>query len=100
MANPLVRPHMHFLPHVDGNHTSQAWHGHKMVHDMPDHILTPCAQIGSQIFYVNELVRRKNDWFIPLRWITMGPKHELYAIGHIVQATEVCNYNCLNLVDR
>lgn len=91
MANPLVRPHMNFLPHADGNRLSQAWNGHKMVHDMPDHILTPCARVGGKMFYVNELVRRKHDWFIPLRWITSGENRELYAVGHIVKETPVCS---------
>ncbi|KAF8601803.1 hypothetical protein BDV93DRAFT_424174, partial [Ceratobasidium sp. AG-I] len=68
-ANPLVRPHMNFLPHDDGKRMTQAWHGHKMVHDIPDRFLTPCVRFNGRIFYVNELVRRRDDWFIPLRWI-------------------------------
>ncbi|KAG8703439.1 hypothetical protein FRC08_002841 [Ceratobasidium sp. 394] len=87
MANPHVRPHMNFYPHVDGKKMSQAWHGHKMVHDLPDNFLTPCALIGGRMFYVNELVRRQQDWFIPLRWITFGSDHELYAVGHRVLET-------------
>ncbi|KAG8711711.1 hypothetical protein FRC11_002079, partial [Ceratobasidium sp. 423] len=65
MANPHLRPHMNFLPHVEGKHMSQAWHG-----------------VGDRIYYVNELVRRKNDYFLPLRWITYGPSKELYAVGY------------------
>lgn len=80
---------MNFYPHVDGKHMSQAWHGHKMVHDIPDRFLTPCACINGRMFYVNELVRRQQDWFIPLRWITHGPSREMCAIGHIVKDTEV-----------
>ncbi|KAG8795702.1 hypothetical protein FRC12_010939 [Ceratobasidium sp. 428] len=82
IANPEVRPHMKFIPHANGKHMSQAWHGRKMVHDMPDEYLTPCVRFGGRIFYVNELVRRQDDWFIPLRWVTVGPEEELYAIGH------------------
>ncbi|KAG8781669.1 hypothetical protein FRC12_021639 [Ceratobasidium sp. 428] len=82
IANPEVRPHMKFVPHANGKHMSQAWHGRKMVHDMPDEYLTPCVRFEGRIFYVNELVRRQDDWFIPLRWITVGPEEELYAIGH------------------
>lgn len=80
---------MNFLPHSDGKHMSQAWHGHKMVHDLPDRFLTPSVRIDGQIFYVNELVRHKHDWFIPLRWITQGTEKELCAIGHIAQGAEV-----------
>ncbi|KAG8796301.1 hypothetical protein FRC12_000716, partial [Ceratobasidium sp. 428] len=87
MSNPFVRPRMTFYPHSDGDRMSQAWHGRKMIHDMPDYLLTPCARINGQIFYVNELVRRKDDWFIPLRWITVGATQELCAIGHIAKDT-------------
>lgn len=88
-ANPLVRPHMNFLPHDDGKRMSQAWHGHKMIHDIPDRFLTPCVRLNGRVFYVNELVRRQNDWFIPLRWITAGSNNELCAIGYKVQETSV-----------
>ncbi|KAG9089001.1 hypothetical protein FRC06_001747, partial [Ceratobasidium sp. 370] len=87
MSNPHVRPHMNFFPHVDGKRVSQTWHGHKMIHDIPDHLLTPCIRHNNEIFYVGELVRRAHDWFIPLRWITVGPNHEPYAIGHKVENT-------------
>lgn len=93
MANPQVRPHMNFLPHVDGKRMSQAWHGYKMVHDIDDKYLTPCIHVNGRIFYINELVQRKSDWFIPLRWITHGPSRELRAIGHIANQTEVSDLN-------
>ncbi|CUA75716.1 Dynein heavy chain, cytoplasmic [Rhizoctonia solani] len=82
MANPHLRPHMNFIPHVEGKHMSQAWHAFKMVHDVSDHVLTPSVRFGGHIYYVNELVRRKNDYFLPLRWITYGPSKQLYAIGY------------------
>jgi hypothetical protein len=63
---------------------TQAWNGHKMVHTLDDHFLTPCVLINGRIFYVNELVRRSGGWFIPLRWIYFGPGKELRAIGHVV----------------
>ncbi|KAG9122228.1 hypothetical protein FRC07_001489 [Ceratobasidium sp. 392] len=88
ISNPQVRPHMNFFPHVDGKHMSQAWHGHKMVYDVPDRFLTPCMSYGKKLFYVNELVRREHDWFIPLRWITVGPDREPHAVGHIVRNTQ------------
>ncbi|KAF8694557.1 hypothetical protein RHS03_08166, partial [Rhizoctonia solani] len=86
MANPHLRPHMNFLPHMEGKHMSQAWHGFKMVHEVSDSVLTPFLRVGDRIYYVNELVRRKNDFFIPLRWITRGHLKELYVIGyHVIQ---------------
>lgn len=88
MANPHVRPHMTFLPHVDGKRMSQAWHGHKMVHDLPDHFLTPSVHINGRVYYVNEIVKRKSDWFIPLRWVTHGANHEICAVGYVVKESE------------
>ena len=90
MANPHVRPHMNFLPHVEGKHMSQAWHGYKMVHDVSDSVLTPFLKVGKSIYYVNELVRRKKDYFIPLRWITYGRSKELCAIGYCATESPVC----------
>lgn len=90
MANPHVRPRMNFLPDVDGKRMSQCWHGYKMVHDISDHYLTPCVRINGRVFYVNELVRRKNDWFIPCRWVSYGATQELRAVGYVVTQTEVC----------
>ncbi|CCO37924.1 hypothetical protein BN14_12084 [Rhizoctonia solani AG-1 IB] len=89
MANPHLRPHMNFLPHVEGKHMSQAWHGYKMVHDIKDDVLTPCLRVGGQMYYVNELVRRKNDYFIPLRWITYGRSKEQYAMGYKATLSEL-----------
>ncbi|CAE6538113.1 unnamed protein product [Rhizoctonia solani] len=45
MANPHLRPHMNFLPHIEGKHMSQAWHGYKMVHDVSDGVLTPSLRV-------------------------------------------------------
>ncbi|QRV96781.1 microtubule-actin cross-linking factor 1 [Ceratobasidium sp. AG-Ba] len=87
MSNPHVRPHMNFYPHVDGKHMSQVWHGRKMVHDIPDRFLTPCFRYRDKMFYVDELVRRADDWFIPVRWIMVGPNREPHAIGYIVKDT-------------
>ncbi|GAB1518685.1 hypothetical protein RhiTH_001749 [Rhizoctonia solani] len=82
MANPHLRPHMNFIPHAEGRYMLQAWHAFKMVHDVSDHVLTPSVRSGGRIYYVNKLARRKNDYFLPLRWITYGPSKELYAIGY------------------
>ncbi|KAF8599821.1 hypothetical protein BDV93DRAFT_448715 [Ceratobasidium sp. AG-I] len=89
MANPHVRKHMYFFPHKDGKQRSQAWNGRKMMYDVPDHVLTPCARLDNSIFYVNELVRRQKDWSIPLRWFTNSPKHKLHAFSYVVEQTKV-----------
>ncbi|KAF8749895.1 hypothetical protein RHS01_09742 [Rhizoctonia solani] len=91
-ANPHLRPHMNFLPHIEGKHMSQAWHGYKMVHDVNNNVLTPCLKVRGRIYYVNELVRRKDDYFLPLRWITYGPSKKLYAIGYHTSESLVCGF--------
>ncbi|KAB5589078.1 hypothetical protein CTheo_7477 [Ceratobasidium theobromae] len=84
MANPYLRKYMNFYPHFDGNRMSEVWHGSKMLCDAPDHLLTPMIRYNGKIFYVNELVKRKNDWFLPLRWIMMDERCEPCAIGYKV----------------
>jgi hypothetical protein len=70
---------------------SQAWHGSKMLEDAPDHLMTPMVRTNGKIYYVNEIVKRKGDWFLPLRWFLRGESYELFAFGHRAQQTEV-NY--------
>jgi hypothetical protein len=89
LANPLLRKHMNFYPHYDDNRMSQIWHGGKLLKDVPDHVLTPMIRHNNQIYYVGELVRRKQGWFVPLRWILKGKERMMYAIGHIVEETQV-----------
>ncbi|KAH7322259.1 hypothetical protein B0J17DRAFT_582531 [Rhizoctonia solani] len=90
MANPHVRPHMKFLPHVEGTHMSQAWHGFKMVHKVGNSVLTTFLRVSNRIFYVNKLVRCKKDYFIPLRWIAYGQEKDLSAVGYCVTESSVC----------
>lgn len=94
MANPKLRKHMNFYPHYNNKAMSQAWHGSKMLEDAPDHLMTPMISFGARIFYINELVRRKDDWFIPLRWFLRGKRRDAYAFGYRVSMTEVCRF-CL-----
>ena len=68
---------------------SQAWHGSKMLEDAPDHLMTPMIRLNGRVFYVNELVQRLNDWFLPLRWFLRGEEQYPYAFGHRVEMTEV-----------
>jgi hypothetical protein len=89
MANPHLRQHMNLLPHIEGKHMLQAWHGYNMVHNIKDNVLTLCLRIDNQIYYVNEVVQRKNNYFIPLWWITYGRSKEQYAIGHKATLSEV-----------
>ncbi|KAG8684097.1 hypothetical protein FRC09_015621, partial [Ceratobasidium sp. 395] len=80
-ANPLIRKHMNFYPHYNKKRMSQVWHGSKMLEDTPNHLLTPMFRYNNKIYYVNELVCRKADWFLPQRWILHGESKNPWAIG-------------------
>jgi hypothetical protein len=68
---------------------SQIWHGGKLLKDVPDHVLTPMIRHNDKIYYVGELVQRTKGWFLPLRWILYGKERKMYAVGHIVEETQV-----------
>jgi hypothetical protein len=68
---------------------SQIWHGGKLLKDIPDHVLTPTIRHDNKIYYVGELVRRDQGWFLPLRWVLRGERRKMYAIGHMVEVTQV-----------
>jgi hypothetical protein len=41
MSNPFTWSGMALYPEDAGNRLTQVWHGDKMVHDIPDHLLSP-----------------------------------------------------------
>ncbi|KAG8787398.1 hypothetical protein FRC12_015622 [Ceratobasidium sp. 428] len=88
MSNPYLRKHMTFYPHFDDKRISQIWNGDKLLWSVPDHVLTPTIRHCGQIYYVGELVQRKQGWFLPLRWILKGEGRELYGVGHTVEETQ------------
>ncbi|KAF8595169.1 hypothetical protein BDV93DRAFT_576227 [Ceratobasidium sp. AG-I] len=94
MANPQIRKYMNFYPHFDNKSMSQVWHGHKMLEDAPDHLLTPMVRTSKNLYYVNELVKRKSDWFLPLRWFLQGGNQDLFAFGYRVKQTEFGLHVC------
>lgn len=79
---------MVFYPEDSEGQLREVWHGEKMLHDVPDHILTPTLCFKNTIYWVDELVKRSgNRWFIPKRWITRrGRPH---AVGYHVRESEV-----------
>jgi hypothetical protein len=89
MANPNTRKSMNFYPHITHNKASQAWHGEKMISKSPDHVMTPMVRYCGKIYYVNELVRREGDWFLPLHWVLMGEGQEQWCVRHHVEETQV-----------
>ncbi|KAG9088370.1 hypothetical protein FRC07_012597, partial [Ceratobasidium sp. 392] len=85
MSNPLSREGMCFYPHYNPGEMSQTWHGSKMIKDVPDHLLSPTMRFDGHIYYVDELVQRRNgDYFIPKRWILHG-QDEKWCIGLVVK---------------
>lgn len=88
MASPSKRPHMQFYPQKSAN-PSQVWHFEKWLKDAPDSVLTPVAALGPRHFYVNELVRCRDDtYFIPRRWV-IDEEGRMSAAGDVVDLVEV-----------
>ena len=54
MANPLVRPFLHFFPEVNGNSLGNAYEAHHWLNEMEGELLTPVIARGSQKFYIFE----------------------------------------------
>lgn len=60
---------------------SEAWHGDKMLRDIPDHLLSPTLRHAGKVYWVDELVKRTEDrWFLPKRWIIR--RGAPMAVGH------------------
>jgi hypothetical protein len=97
MANPRARKAMNFYPHINYNKASQTWHGDKMISKAPDSVMTPMIRYCGKTYYVNELVRRERDWFLPLRWVLIGEAQEQWCIGYHVEETEVGPCTCLSI---
>lgn len=71
LANPLIRPLLHFYPEAEGGFVGEAWNAAKWCEDVDVDSLTPMAvgELG-QHFYVKELTKCKDGTFIiPMRWI-------------------------------
>lgn len=70
MANPRVRPHLHFYPEeTDGRHLSEARQAARWLHEVPDEFLTPMVRLGSQDFYVHEpTMLRTGAVCMPVQW--------------------------------
>ncbi|KAH9945634.1 hypothetical protein B0H21DRAFT_693918 [Amylocystis lapponica] len=83
MANPRVRPHLHFYPEdTQGVSLAEARQGARWLHEIPDHLITPMARIGTQDFYIHEpAMLRSGIPCIPVRWFTRLERgqHVLFA---------------------
>ncbi|KAF7965722.1 hypothetical protein HWV62_42165 [Athelia sp. TMB] len=88
IANPITRPDMVFYPEDGEGRMGEVWHGDKMLHDIPDSMLSPTYKHDGTIYWVDELVKRSEGlWFIPKRWITRNGLP--FAVGHHVHSSEL-----------
>ena len=73
MANPRVRPHLHFYPEDAGRSMSEYWHA-KHWHESADpDLVTPLATINGCPFFVYEPCLLTNGLaIIPYRWFVRG----------------------------
>ncbi|KAH9948702.1 hypothetical protein B0H21DRAFT_890351 [Amylocystis lapponica] len=83
MANPKVRPHLHFYPEdTRGASLSEARQAARWLEEIPDHLITPMARIGLQDFYIHEpAMLRSGVPCMPVRWFTRveGGQQVLFA---------------------
>ncbi|THU93269.1 hypothetical protein K435DRAFT_829530 [Dendrothele bispora CBS 962.96] len=69
MANPQVRPHLHFYPEDTGKRLSEARQAKRWLEEIPDDLLTPMARIHDQDFFIYEPVMLQDSTCcIPTRW--------------------------------
>ncbi|KAK6992397.1 hypothetical protein R3P38DRAFT_2570511 [Favolaschia claudopus] len=78
MANPKVRPHLHFYPEDSGPKLSEARQGERWLRELPDDRITPMARILGKDFYIHEpAVLTDGRAVIPVRWFMKDG--QLYA---------------------
>ncbi|KAK6997382.1 hypothetical protein R3P38DRAFT_3416225 [Favolaschia claudopus] len=75
MANPRVRPHLHFYPEDSGEKLSEARQGERWLHELPDEQTTPMVRISAQDYYIYEpamLDSAEGEFCVPIRWFSRG----------------------------
>lgn len=84
MANPKVRPYLHFYPEdTRGRLLAEARQAARWVHEVADEVLTPMIRLPSgQDYYIHEpAMLDSGEVCLPVRWFTrmVGGKFEWYA---------------------
>lgn len=78
MANPKVRPHLHFYPEDAGVKLSEARQGSRWLHELLPEQTTPMVRIGQQDYYIHEpAMLRDGTCCMPIRWFQRG--NAMYA---------------------
>ena len=73
MANPRVRPHLHFYPEDAGSRLAEAWQGHQWLHELDSQLTTPMVRAHRQDFYIHEpALLQDGRACIPHRWFVRG----------------------------
>ena len=70
MANPRVRPHLHFYPEDTGGHIlGEARQAAKWLTETPHELLTPMLRLGERDFYIHEPAMLGDGRVcMPVRW--------------------------------
>ncbi|PBK90657.1 hypothetical protein ARMGADRAFT_866159, partial [Armillaria gallica] len=82
MANPRVRPNLHFYPEQSGQHLSEACQATRWLEEIPDDLASPMARLGGDDYYVFEpamLYQHKESYCILRRWYTIEGSKQMYA---------------------
>ncbi len=91
MANPKVRPFLHFYPEdTRGRLLAEARQAARWVHEVADDVLTPMIRVASgQDYYIYEpAMLDSGEVCMPVRWFTRMArgKYEWYAKAWRMQA--------------
>ena len=87
MANPNVRPHLHFFPETPGNQFSGAYHARQWFYELDPSLSTPMIRHNNQDYYIFEItLLSSNNYCIPVRWFIQN--NEICAHAWHIYATQ------------
>lgn len=73
MANPRVRPHLHFYPEDAGKTVNEYWHARHWHESADPTLVTPMAVVNNNHFFVHEpAILTDGRAVIPYRWFLRG----------------------------
>lgn len=73
MANPRVRPHLHFLPEDSGEHLAEAWQASRWRSELDPNVACPMVRIGTHDYFVYKPAQLDDGSVcMPVRWFTCG----------------------------
>ncbi|KIJ42514.1 hypothetical protein M422DRAFT_48162 [Sphaerobolus stellatus SS14] len=101
IANPLVRPHLAFLPEDSSTCIAATRNAHHWLYGVDESLLIPMVRVGHQDFYIfKPAITRHGNAVIPFRFFTQGDKTlakvwflENHSNGWIVAEDRLAEYN-------